>query len=205
MKISKTSWLILGAGIFVIAFASLGLINSQRLQEQSQLNEELSLAKIRLDKLQSEELASDKESLEMQLEQTISQFEAAKATLSQPNLAIDVSDNLYSIAEACDVEISEISSTGLMNDDLENITTSALPFSTTVNGNVSNLINFVAKLNSDFVTGVVKSVQITTSNAVSDNGSSANTTSDNISSANTTSDNGSSANIRLIVYSYEGD
>ena len=185
MKISKTSLLILGTGIFVIAFASLGLINSQRLQEQSQLNDELAIAETRLNKLQLEGLASNKERLEMQLEQTISQFEAAKATLSQPNLAIDVSDNLYSIAEACGVEITNLSSTGLTNDDLESITTSVLPFTTAVGGNVSNLIYFVTRLNGDFVTGAVKSVQITTSN--------------------TTSDNGSSANIRLVVYSYEGD
>lgn len=190
MKLGKTSWLILGAGIFVIVFASLGTINSQRLQERSQLNEELAIAVARLNKLQLAELSSNKERLEMQLEQTISQFEAAKATLTQPTIAIDVSDNLYRIAEAAGVEITEISSTGLTNGDLEGITTSVLPFTTTVEGNVSNLINFVTRLNADFMTGVVKSVEITSPNATS---------------SNTTGEDKPRANIRLVVHTYQGD
>ncbi len=195
MKLGKASWLILGAGIFVIAFGSLGAINSQRLQEQRQLNEELAIVEVRLNKLQLEELSSNKESLEMQLEQTISQFEAAKATLTQPTIAIDVSDNLYRIAGAAGVEITEISSTGLMNGDLEGITTSVLPFTTTVEGNVSNLINFVTRLNADFMTGVVKSVEITSPNA----------TSSNATSSNTTGEDKPQANIRLVVHTYQGD
>lgn len=190
MKLGKTSWLILGAGIFIIVFASLGTINSQRLQERSQLNEELAIAEARLNKLQLTELSSNKERLEMQLEQTISQFEAAKATLTQPTIAIDVSDNLYRIAEAAGVEITEISSTGLTNGDLEGITTSVLPFTTTVEGNVSNLINFVTRLNADFMTGVVKSVEITSPNATS---------------SNTTGEDKPWANIRLVVHTYQGD
>ena len=186
MKIGKTSWLILGFGILIIIFASLGVINSRHVQEQNQLSEELAVAEARLNKLQQDELSVTRDSLEKQLEQTISQSEAAKTTLSQSNEGIDISDNLYRIATACDVEVTEIASQGLAIGDLGEIRASTLPFTIRVEGNVANLINFVTRLNGDFTTGVVKSAEITTS-------------------SNTTSEEKPGANIRMVVYTYEGD
>lgn len=184
MKLSKTSWLILTVGIAIITFASLGIAHSQQVHEQNQLNEELSLAERRLNGLQFEELSSQQAELEKQLSQTVSQLGAAKARLSQPAESIAASDALFDIAETCGVEVIEISSSGLSSGDLEGITCSVLPLTARVEGDVPNLISFVIKLNSDFMTGVVKSVDI----SVSEN----------------TTEERSSANIRLLIYTYQG-
>ena len=41
MKLSKTSWLLLTLGIFVIALAGLGAVYYQQVNQQDRLNEEL--------------------------------------------------------------------------------------------------------------------------------------------------------------------
>ena len=48
MKLSKTSWLILTVGVFVITFASLGAVSYQQVHQQDRLNEELAVAEMRL-------------------------------------------------------------------------------------------------------------------------------------------------------------
>jgi len=40
MKLSKTGWLIIIIGVFVIILAGLGTVRSQQVREQDQLNEE---------------------------------------------------------------------------------------------------------------------------------------------------------------------
>ena len=167
-----------------MAFASLGIARSQQLHQQDQLNEELSVAERRLDKFQLKELYLQKENLEVQLNQTISQVEAAKAMLSQPSGSIDISDTVFSIAEACGVEVTEISSADPARDDLKGVTCSVLPLTTSVEGDVPNLIYFITRLNNDFSTGVVKSAEINIPEAADGDRP--------------------SASIRLVVYSYQG-
>jgi len=185
LKLSKTSLLILAIGIFVIAFASLGTVRSQKIHEQNQLGEELSLTGLRLSKLQLEELYSQQKGLEERLSQTLSQFEAAKAILSQPIRSIAASQSLFDTAKACGVEITGISSSGLTTDDLEGIICAVLPLAVKVEGDVSGLLNFITELNDNLATGTIKSAQI----SVSD----------------TDGEEGVSADIRLVIYTYQGD
>ena len=185
MKLSKTSWLILTVGIIIIVFASLGNIRLQQIHERNQLDEELSLAEWRLNEFQLEQLSSKQEELEKQLGQTISELETAKAVLSQPIGGIAANDILLSIAEACSVKVIEISSSGRTNGDLEGVTCLVLPLTARVEGDVSSLISFIIRLNGDFMSGVVKSVDISVSN--------------------NHGDERSSANIQLLIYTYQGD
>jgi len=185
MKLSKTTWLILTIGFFIIAFASLGIVRSQQVQEQDQLNQELTQAQLRLNEFQLEQLSSQHEELEKQLSQTISQFEAARTMLSQPIGSITTSGLLFDIAAACGVEVTEISSSGLASDDLEGVTCSVLPLSARVEGDVSDLVSFITNLYGELTNGIVKSVEI--------------------SIPETTSEEKPSANIQLVIYTYQGD
>lgn len=185
MKLSKTSLLILTIGIFVIAFASLGTARSQKIHEQNQLYEEFSSAELRLSKVQLEELYSQQRGLEEWLSQILSQFEVAKAILSQPIRSITASQSLFDIAKACGVEITEVSSSGLTTDDLEGVICAVLPLAVKVEGDVSDLLNFITELNDNLATSTIKSAQI----SVSD----------------TDGEEGASANIRLVIYTYQGD
>ena len=191
MKLSKKSWLILTAGIVIMAFVSVDIAHSQKIQEQNQLQEELAMAELRLGKFQLEELASQQEELEKQLSQTISQFEADKAILSQPIKSITASDTLLNIAQDCDVEITEISSSASVNGNLEGITCSVLPLTVRVEGDISSLISFVIKLNSNFKNGDVKSVEISIP--------------ETSGGEEQEEEEKASANVHLLIYIYQGD
>ena len=187
MKLSKTSWIVLTVGISIIAFASLGFARAQQLHERNQLNEELSIAELRLSKFQIEQFSSQQEELEKQLTESIAQLETTKVILSQPAESIAVSGTLFNIAETCGVEITEISSSGLSSSDLEGITCSVLPLTVKAEGVISSLMSFIFTLNGDFITGTVETVSISV--GVSENAT----------------EEGSSANIRLLIYAYKGD
>ncbi len=98
MKLTKTSWLLLAIGIFVITVGSLGAARSQQLSEGQQLSDELAVAKVRLGKLDLTELSAKQGSLQEQIKQATQQLESAKATLSQPNDSITISDSVFRIA-----------------------------------------------------------------------------------------------------------
>jgi len=197
MKLSKTSWLILILGVLVVAFGTLGLARAQQVQEQKQLDEELSVAEMRLSKIQLNELRSQKGELEGRLEQIASQLEAAKDDLRQSIESITVVDSMFAIAEASGVEIIDVSSSELGSGELEGIDCSIIRLTMRVEGDVPNLIGFVTKLNNDFITGIVRSVQMDTREAYEEVGGEA-------EGEQAEEEGKPSVNIQMIVYSYRG-
>ena len=195
MKLGKTSWIILTIGVLVVAFGTLGIARAYQIQEQEQLNEELSVAEMRLSKVQLKELRSQKSELEVQLDQTASQLEAAKDSLRQSIESIEVTDSVFEIAEACGVEIIDVSSSELDNDNLEGIDCSIIRLTMSVEGDVPNLISFVTKLNNDFITGIVRSVQMDTQEAYEEVEGEA-------EGEQAEEEKKPSVNIQMIVYSY---
>jgi len=184
MKLGKTSWIILTAGILIVAFASLGAARYQQLHQQNQLEDELSVAELRLDKSSLKQLYTQQDELEKQLGETAIQLKIAKDNLTQSIESIDVTDSLFEIAEACGVEIIEIGSSGVASGELKGIDCFATRLAIRVEGNVPNLIGFITKLNNDFISGLVESAEISISGMIDEG-------------------NGSSANIRLVVYTYQ--
>lgn len=185
MKLTKTSWLILSIGIFVVVVASLGITRSQQLQEKDQLNEKLSVAELRLSRLQVKELRQQQEELQGRLDEREMQLMAAKDSLRQPIESIDVTDEFFAIAQYCGVKVMSISSSGIKSEKLGSVGCSVISLNAVVDGEVSNLISFVIKLNNDFTTGVVKSAQI--------------------SIPETDCEDEPAASIQMVVYAYEGD
>jgi hypothetical protein len=184
LKISKRLLLIIGIGVFAILLFTLYRGYSQAADEQSQLSNQLTLAKSRLAGLNLEQLSSQQAEREEQLSQATSELEAVKVMLSQPVGSVNVTSVLFDLAKACDVEVIEVTSPGPTTENLEGVTCSVIPLTARVEGEVSNLVSFVTRLNSHFTTGVVKSVTINVLES-------------------TSSDN-ASANIQLAVYSYQG-
>ena len=184
MKLRKTSLLIITIGIFIIAVIGLGTIRYQQIQQQNQLNEQLAQAQSRLGGVKLEQLSSRQAELEGQLSQATSQFEAVKAILSQPVGSVAASSILFDIAKAHGVEVTEMTSSGPVTESLEGVTCSVISLTAKVEGDVPNLVSFVAKLNSHFTTGVVKSITITI--------------------PETTSEEKASASIEMVVYTYRG-
>jgi len=185
LKLTKTSWVLLAIGVFVITFASLGVFRFQQVRQQNQLDEEFALAQLNLKQVRLEQLSSRQAELEKQLSQATLQFEAVKAILSRPIGSITISDILFDIAEVNSVEVTKISSSGLASEELEGVPCLALRLTTRVEGELPDLVSFITMLNGDLATGVVKSVEI--------------------SIPETTSEGKPSANIQLVIYTYEGD
>jgi hypothetical protein len=184
LKLRKRTLLILIVGIFVIVLISLGMLRSQQVSEQNQLNEQLTLIQSRLGVIKLEQLSSRQAELEEQLRQATSQFEAVKTILSQPVGSITATSILFDIARAHGLEVTEVTSPGPTSDSLEGITCSVLSLTVKIKGNVPNLVSFVTRLNSYFTTGVVKSITITIPEKA--NGEKAST------------------DIQLVVYTYQG-
>jgi len=185
LKLTKTSWILLTVGVFIIVFASLGVVLYQRLDQQSHLEDELKLAQQKLNVVQLEPLSQQRAGLEEQLNEIVSESEDAKAVLSQAVTSTAVSDTLFDIAATYDVTITELSSTGLAAEELAGVTCSALPFTGRVEGDLSDIVSFVVRLNNDLTTGVVRSVAINV--------------------PPTSNGENSTASLTLVIYSYQGD
>jgi hypothetical protein len=185
LKLSKKSLLIIAIGIFIIALVGLWMVQSQQVNELNQLKEKLNTAELKLSGLQPGKLSQRQEELERQLSQTMSQSETARTSLSQPIESIAINDLLYDIAEAHNVEVTEISSSGIASEELAGITCSVLPLTAKVEGEVTDIARFITKLNEELATGVVKSVEIRIPE---------------------TTDEGeeTSADIQVVIYTYRG-
>lgn len=162
MKLSKKALFLLAGGIFVILAAGLGMAYSQQGDEQDRLNEELALARLRLENYPAQqlELTAQQKKLEGRLAMAKSQLKNTKAGLSRSTESIEASGGLFEIAGDCHVEVMEISSPGPTTRELEGVTLAVLPLTVTVEGEVLDLIDFVSRWTGDYSTGVVESVQI---------------------------------------------
>jgi len=185
LKLSKTSWLILSAGIFIVVLAGLGVTRSQQLQEQTQLDEELSLSSMRVDSIQVADLRPQLEELQQRLEESEAQLIEVKDRLHQTVVSADVTDKFFVIAEYCGVEIMNLGTTQKSTHAVEGISCSTISITTTVEGEVASIIDFIISLNDGFTTGNVQSAQI--------------------SIPEDSSDSEPLASIQMVVYSYEGN
>ena len=185
LKISKTTLFLLMIGIFLVLLASLGMAYGGQRKEQSQVNQELSLAQLMLAKYSPDELSSQQKDLESQLAQIESKVQATKAQLNRSMENFQIADTLFMLAEASDVEVIEISQSAPTTGEVEGNTFSGLRHSVTIEGDVSNLISFIFELRQEFSTDVTESI--------------------NISIPEGQEDEKPSASINLVIYTYKGD
>lgn len=184
IKLSKTSWLILSVGIFVVVLAGLGITRSQQLQEQGKLENELGDSQMILDKIKVADLQQRLGELQQNADEEQLQLDEAKNKLDQTVVSVDVTDEFFSIADYCGVVIMSMSTTPIQPNTFEGIGLSTTALNAGVVGELPDLINFVVSLNNDFTTGLIKSTQIIIP----------------ASSSNETP----SASVQMIIYSYEG-
>lgn len=160
LHLSKTSWLILSAGVFLVVLAGLGLTRSQQMGEQNKLGAELELSEKTLAALKTAQLSQQLENLKVDVEESQTQLEEAQARLRQTVVSVDVSDELFKIAEYCSVNITEMSTTTISQKEYGGITLSTISLTAKVKGTDENVINYVASLNNDYVTGNLETAQI---------------------------------------------
>jgi hypothetical protein len=184
IKLSKTSWLILAAGVFIVILAGLGLSRSQQLSEQTQLDEALATTTSRLDMLDVTQLELEDAELKQRLDETMVEFSEVKDRLRQTVVSVDVTDELFRIAEYSNVEIMTMMTSAQSDGKLGSVSCLSTSITANVMGATDDLIDFVINLNSGYTTGIVKTV--------------------NISIPEDTQSDNSTAAISMSIYSYEG-
>ncbi len=159
-KLSKTSWIILIVGVMAVAVASLGTAYTQQNEERSRLDTELSKAALELEGFELDGFYVQQQELEKKLSLVLSEYEATKTALSPTIESIDIIDGLFRTADICGVEIITISSSEFSTSDLNEVTFRVLPIEVEIDGEITNIINFLNKLDNELSTGVVKSVNV---------------------------------------------
>jgi hypothetical protein len=189
-KLSKTGWLLLSAGIFIVILAGLGVTRSQQLKEQSYLEEELNLSSMKMDTIQVSHLSPQLDELQQRIDESQNQFTTVKDRLRQSLISADVTEKFFAIADNCSVEIQNLTNTVIKPGQLSGLNCSQTSISASVNGDEDDIVAFLIALNEGFTTGYVQSIQMIVAEETGESSE---------------GEPESSANFQLIIYSYEGE
>ncbi len=179
MKTSKKVWLIVGIAVFAIVLALLFSTYSRQAGEREQLENNLFVAQALLPKL-----TAQKGDLKNQLAQAQSLLDRSRAKFPQSVESIEYGEDLFEIADDCDVEITKL--TASMPKEAGGATYSVSSFVVGVNGDVSDILDFVDALRAGVDFQLPWSAEVT---AVKIN----------------YAGEGDSATINLDIYAYKGE
>ncbi len=188
IKISKISWLILSAGLFLVIMVSLGVTRSSQQKDQNRLEEELNLSTTRVDKIETEDMRPQLEDIQHRVDEAESLCIEAAQRLDQMIENVDVTDKFFAIAAHHDVQIDAMSNSRLSSQAVNGVELITASLGASVSGETSDIVDFIISLNDGYTTGYVQSAQININSESNDDGTTTTT-----------------ANIQMIVYSHEGN
>lgn len=180
INLSKTSWIILSVGVFIVVLAGLGVTYSQQLKASSEAKDELALTEIRLDKFDIEEMERQEQELKDILEDSSTQYDTGLIKLQESIESIDVTSKCYAIALVSGVDIIDIGTTDTQPGFFMDLTCEKIVVKVAVRGDLEDMITFVLNVNESFKTGYIDSIQAV------------------IGDENKTT-------IQMVVYSYKGE
>jgi hypothetical protein len=162
VKIAKKKWLLLGIGLFLCLGAGLGWLWSEEARGQQQVKEELFLAQMRIFQPQVEiqRLAVRQQELKNMLPPIESRNSATRDGFFQSLETIEFDEDLFDIQNNSKVKILEIIASPPNNTNLEGIPCKTLQSSVQVQGNQSQILDFIRQWTEKFPTGVVEAVYI---------------------------------------------
>jgi hypothetical protein len=155
MKISKASWMILAAGVFIIILAGLGMTRSGQINELDALSANLTFTSSRLNNQQTGSLQTEINEYSEQLKDVREQADDIKKKLNQTVLSVDVADKFFEIADFCGVAVSGISTTTIATENFGDIPCERIALSASVTGGMDKVTAFVIALNDNYTTGFV--------------------------------------------------
>lgn len=170
-RLSKTAWIVLGAGIFVIAFAGLYMLYSQKKSEYNQLETDLSFAQtetvvIATDKgnTQSEltGLQTNLVKLESDLKLAKLQLDSSKTDFPPDVESIEYEELLFIIAERWGLDVISTTASEADTIEVENITFSVTNFTVVVKGQVDDILGYLSSISIEpnFISATVNSVNL---------------------------------------------
>jgi hypothetical protein len=178
MKLSKKALLIVVIVIFVVALGVLFYIYSGQNGERAQLNERLSYAKTLLPGL-----VNNRETKEDELTQAESLLTASQAQFPESIESIEYGDDLFEIADDCNVVLTKLSASKPGNKKEGAVTYSISTFVVVVKGSIDNILDFIYALRTGDDFQLPWSAEITSIKT-------------NVS--------GGTATINLVIYGYKG-
>ena len=138
MKLSKKAGLIVVIVVFVVALSVLFYIYSSQNGERAELNERLSLAQTLLPGL-----VDNRETKEDELTQAESLLAASKAQFPESVQSIEYDDDLFEIAEDCNVSLTQVTASRPAPKTVGAVTYSISSFVVVVHGSIDNIMDFI--------------------------------------------------------------
>jgi hypothetical protein len=178
MKLSKRVLLIVIIVIFAVALGVLFSIYSGQNGEKAALNERLSQSQILLPGL-----IDNREAKEDELTQAESLLAASQARFPDSVESIEYGDDLFEIADNCNVSLTKLTASKPTNKTVGSVTYSVSPFTVVVRGSIDNVMEFIYALRTGDDFQLPWSAEINSIQA-------------NVS--------GGSANINMVIYGYKG-
>jgi hypothetical protein len=182
----KKKWLVYGGIIGIVAtLISLGIVQAKQMSEKNSLSDELDMAEQDLSILEAAQSSLGQNGLDTQEDEAQTNFDIARAQLSEPIDSIIANESLFNIAAATSVTLTSISVSPLDDDALAELPCSCLPLNVTAQGNETALLDFISRLNIELTNGLVRSATL------------------NIQE--TPAEGESTVDIELIIYTYPGE
>jgi hypothetical protein len=213
LKLSRTAWLILSIGIFVIAVGGLYMVYRGQVAQQQELNTKLSQAQAELPPLvsQREDLEGQLAGLENDMAQVISSLESNKAKFPESVDSIEYGEVLFNIADDSGLKIVILTASGTEDEEVDGIIYSVTLFDVVVKGEVDDVLDFVHVISTsdgfttttgeltDFTTATVELVDISVPDPLSEE------VKEGMTAAEMDEAESPSAAIKITVYSYKGE
>jgi hypothetical protein len=183
MKLSKTALLVLGIGIFVIAFAAMFSISSGQRGEQERLDGSLATAQALLPKLiaEREDLEGQLAEWEEKVAGITSALNTSEARFPKAVESVEFDEALFLMAEDCDLQIIELTATEPRNKtekdtdityavttfevtvrSAESPPTTAEAFETYIDETLDNMLDFINTIatSQEFNIGIIEVVEM---------------------------------------------
>jgi type II secretory pathway pseudopilin PulG len=178
MKLSRKAGLIVVIVVFAVALGVLFYIYSGQNGERADLNERLSFAQTLLNSL-----VDNRETKEDELTQAESLLAASQAQFPESVQSIEYDDDLFEIAEDCNVSLTKVTASKPISKTVGAVTYSISSFVVVVYGSIDNIMDFIYAIRTGDDFQLPWSAEVTSMKA-------------NVS--------GGSADINLIIYGYKG-
>jgi hypothetical protein len=138
MKLSRRVWLIAGIVVIAVVLGVLFSIYHGQAGERAHLEERLSRAQTLLPGL-----VANREDLEDELSQAQSSLDRSRAEYPGSVDSIQYDDDLFEIADACNVQITRLTSSRPTNKAVGSVTYSVSGYAINVGGTIEDLLEFI--------------------------------------------------------------
>ena len=138
MKLSKKVWIIIGVCIFAAVLGILYTFYFRELGEREQLSDRLAAAEVLLPGL-----TAAREELEDQLAQATSLLNKNQAKFPESVESIEYDDDLFEIADDCNVDITSITASPPKNKKVGAVTYSVSSFTVVISGDIDDILEFI--------------------------------------------------------------